>query len=243
MSQRLLGTPFDIHTAGVDLKFPHNENEIAQSTALSREDTFAHFFVHNEHILVDGQKMAKSLGNFITLDEIVKRGYDPLALRLLFVQAHYCSQMNFTWNSLSAAQAFLKRLQAWADLKLQPYLGHKDQTGDAYSQALDEIVNDIKNDLDTSQALAELSSLVALSEQEGIDPLKLQTLLEAVDKLFSLKLSERQDIDDSLKSLISDREKARKNKDWEGADKLRQQLADLGIEINDTPHGPVWSRA
>lgn len=117
MSRKGLGQPFDIHTGGVDLIFPHHENEIAQSTAGEDDPVMAQFFAHNDHILVDGKKMAKSAGNFHTLQDITDKGYDPLAFRLLVLQAHYRSQVNFTWESLDAAQNRLKALRAMADLK------------------------------------------------------------------------------------------------------------------------------
>lgn len=236
-----LGETLDIHTGGVDHIGTHHPNEMAQTEAAFGRP-LANFWLHNEFVLVDNQKMAKSLGNFITLDNIIKQGYDPLALRLLFLQAHYRSQMNFTWESLSSAQAFLKNLQAWADLKFQPNLGHKNQAANVYKPTLDKIAGEVKKDLNTPQALSELSKLATLSEQEGVDTTKLEALLKDADKLLGLKLSNRQDIDPGIKQLIAAREKARSTKDWARADELRKQISNLGIEINDTAHGPVWSR-
>ncbi|HEY5549902.1 MAG TPA: cysteine--tRNA ligase [Candidatus Saccharimonadales bacterium] len=236
-----LGDPLDIHTGGVDHIGTHHPNEMAQTEAAFGH-RLANFWLHNEFVLVDGQKMSKSLGNFITLDSVVKKDYDPLALRLLFLQAHYRSQLNFTWEALSAAQNFLKRLQAWADLKFQPNLGHKKKAADVYKPLLDKIVSEIQDDLNTPQALSELSKLSELSEHEGVDSEKIQPLLEGVDKIFGLKLASRKDVNQSIKEWISQRQKARDSQDWSRADKLRQQLMKHGIGINDTPHGPVWSR-
>ncbi|MGC1176866.1 MAG: cysteine--tRNA ligase, partial [Candidatus Saccharimonadales bacterium] len=119
MSAAGLGQPFDIHTGGIDLIFPHHENEIAQSTAGKDEPLYAKVFVHNEHLLVNGQKMSKSLNNFYTLKDIIAKGFDPLAFRLLVLQSHYRHQAHFSWENLEAAQNRLRDLRAFADLKHQ----------------------------------------------------------------------------------------------------------------------------
>ncbi len=241
MSVKYLGQPFDIHTGGVDLIFPHHENEIAQSNSASGKPLAKHF-LHSEHLLVDGHKMSKSLKNFYTLDDIQSRGFDPLAFRLLVLQAHYRHQLNFTWQALDASQAFLQRLQAWADLKFQPKLGHKKDIGSSYAKTLGAIKETLNDDLNTGQALAILSSLVNRAEQEGVDADKLHLLLEELDSLFGLALARRSDISSAAKELINTREKARENSQWAKADELRMKLSAERIEINDTPHGPVWAR-
>lgn len=237
-----LGDPIDIHTGGIDHIGTHHPNEMAQTEAAFGHK-LSNYWLHNEFVLVDGQKMAKSLGNFITLDDVINKGYDPLALRLLFLQAHYRSPLNFTWDGLQSAQTFLKSLQAWADLKFQINLGHKPGAANSYEPAIKKMTAELNNDLNTPRALSELSKLVDLAEREGVDPVKLQSLIETTDKMFGLKLSQRQDIDNQTKQLIGRRQKARDSKEWTKADELRQQLITHGIEINDTPHGPVWSRA
>ena len=236
-----LGDPIDIHSGAVDLIGTHHTNEIAQTEA-AFNNGLANYWVHGEHLLADGKRMGKSLGNYYTLKDVIDKGYDPISLRLLYLQAHYRSQLNFTWEALSGAQAFLKNLQDWADLKFQPGLGHKKAAASAYKPALKTIISELQNDLNTPQALSELSKLAALSEQEGIDSEKLQALLEEVDKLLGFELSNRQDVNQQIKDLIAEREKAREVKGWPAADKLRKQLAERGIEIDDTPHGPIWSR-
>lgn len=238
----VLGDPIDIHSGAVDLIGTHHTNEIAQTEA-AFENQLANYWIHGEHLLVDAQRMGKSLGNFYTLADIVKRGYEPMAFRLLCLQAHYRTQMNFTWEALDGAQAFLKRLQAWADLKFQPNLGHKKSAGQNYDTSLIKIQKLLADDLNTSQALAVVSQLIAQAEQEGVDIKKLQSVAEKLDKWLGLSLSDRQDIDNSIKSKIAERESARQSKNWQKADELRKQLAEQGIEINDTPHGPVWSRS
>ncbi len=241
MSTKYLGQPFDIHTGGTDLIFPHHENEIAQSRSADNK-ALAKTFIHAQHLVVDGRKMSKSLKNFYVLDDIVDKNYDPLAFRLLVLQAHYRHQLNFTWEALDAAQIFLQRLRAWSDLQFQPALGHKKGAGDNYEQVLEEIRQAMADDLNTSQALAVLSGLMSDAEKSGIEPSKFAIFLSAVDELLGLGLSNRNDIDAESKDLIAKREAARRSNDWGKADKLRQQLLNDGVEINDTPHGPVWSR-
>jgi cysteinyl-tRNA synthetase len=236
-----LGDPIDIHAGAVDLIGTHHTNEMAQTEA-AYGNKLANYWVHGEHLLVDEKRMAKSLGNFYTLQDVMKKGYDPLALRLLYLQAHYRHQLNFTWEALDGAQAFLNRLRDWADLRFQPNLGHKKTAAAAYEEVLDKIKQSLANDLNTGQALVALSELANLSEQYGVDVNKLGALLPKVDELLGLDLAKRQAIDQPLKELIEEREQARRAKDWPKADELRARLGREGIELDDTPHGPVWSK-
>lgn len=236
-----LGDPIDIHMGAVDLIGTHHTNEIAQTKAAFGHQ-LANYWVHGEHLLVDGQRMGKSLGNFYTLKDVIDKGYDPLALRLLYLQAHYRTQLNFTWESLEAAQNFLLGLRAWADLVFQPQLGHKRGVGERYPELLKKIKEAIADDLNSAQALSVVSELAAGAEHSGVDAEKLKLLLKELDALLGLSLADRQDIDDKAKDLIKERKSAREAKDWPRADELRTELSAQGIEINDTPHGPVWSR-
>ncbi len=239
---KTLGDPIDIHSGAVDLIGTHHTNEMAQTEA-AFEHKLANYWVHGEHLLVEGQKMAKSAGNFYTLIDIVKRGYDPLALRLLYLQSHYRSQLNFTWESLESAAEFLRRLRAWADLKFQPELGHKKNASGSYDGSLRKMAEALKDDLNTAQALAMLAKLADLAEQEGVNITRLHALLEGIDDMLGLQLSKREDITKQQKEVIKEREQARQTKNWQKADELRSRLAKQGIEINDTPHGPVWSHS
>lgn len=241
MSRQALGQPFDIHTGGVDHTFPHHENEIAQSTALESNPTMATMFVHSEHMLVDGRKMSKSAQNFYTLAEITEKGYDPLAFRVKVLQSHYRNAVNFTWESLDAAQNLLNNLRAWADLKHQPN-SEQPGTGQAYAPALKKIQAAIADDLNTSVALAELAALANQSEAQGIDAVKIQHMLNIADALFGLQLSKRPNISDTQKQLIEERQTAREAKDWARSDNLRDQLKAQGIVVRDTSNGPIWSR-
>lgn len=241
MSRIGLGQPFDIHTGGVDLIFPHHENEIAQSTALESDPVMAQFFIHNEHILVDGKKMSKSLGNFFTLEDIVQKGYDPLAFRLKVLQSHYRSQVNFTWESLEAAQNLLAKLHAWADLKHQ-VAAFGAQASDQYADKLRAVLNALQDDLNTPEALSHVATLASAGEEQGVDQDKIQPLLNILDRLFGLGLATRPDITPGQKDLLQERQAARTNKDWAKSDELRDELVAQGIGVRDTSNGPIWYR-
>lgn len=232
MSVKYLGQPFDIHTGGIDLAFPHHENEIAQSRAATGGKSLANYFVHGEHLLVDGHKMSKSLKNYFTLKDLEERGYDPLAFRLLVLQSHYRGQTNFTWESLSAAQANLRSLQAWADQSHQDVGKITSAQIDKFKQtALDALADD----LGSPEALAALNQLTGQGAPSN-------ELLKFVDKLLGLNLAARQDITTQQKELIKRREDARQKSDWEKSDKLRDELKEQGIELNDTLDRTIWAR-
>jgi cysteinyl-tRNA synthetase len=240
MSRQALGQPFDIHTGGIDLLFPHHENEIAQSTALEDDPVMARFFCYNEHILAAGKKMAKSAGNFYTLDDIIKEGYDPLAFRLLVLQAHYRSQVNFTWESLDAAQNALKNFYAWADLQFQNFTSENLRAN--YSNALAALEQEIFDDLKTPAALAFFNGMITRADELGPDSAAIVNASRRIDSIFGLRLSQRKDISEAQKQLIAGRQTAREAKDWAKSDELRRQLNEQGIGVRDTEYGPVWYR-
>jgi cysteinyl-tRNA synthetase len=240
MSRTMLGQPFDIHTGGIDLVFPHHENEIAQSTAANEDPLLAQFFVHNEHLLVDSKKMSKSLGNFYTLQDIKDNGFDPLAFRLMVLQSHYRSQSNFTWENLRAAQNRLKDYRAFADL-LWELPDTAEGPGTVLYDTKQAINEALQNDLNIAQALATLSELeskwiVILTESKQT----FREFLAFLDKAFGLNLSATENISDEHYGLIAQRDKARSSQDWEASDKLRDQLASHGIGLRDTPEGSIW---
>ncbi len=220
-----LGEPIDIHTGGVDHIGTHHTNEIAQTEAAFGHK-LANYWLHNEHLMVDGQKMAKSKRNFYTLKDVSDKGFEPLALRLLFLQSHYRTQANFTWESLKAAQEHLKSLRDWADLQHQKPPG-------VDLAALEPVKGAVFADLNTPKALAELAELSGPPSRE---------VLQVLDDLLGLDLAGRPDISGEQKQLLSRRETARLSDDWQTSDQLRDKLARAGIGLNDTPDGPVWYR-
>jgi len=227
MSTKYLGDFFDLHTGGIDLLFPHHENEIAQSEAASGLK-FVNYWLEGEHLLVDSQKMSKSLGNIYTLEDIVKRGIDPLALRYLYLTAHYRSKLNFTWESLAAAQSAL------ANLRDQIVDWDAPSIGCAEYEA--KFADAISNDLDMPKALAVMWDLV---KSDYPSSAKHQSIL-LMDKVLGLGLEKlkRPQLSDKEKELIEKRGKLREAGDFKGADLIREQLISLGTVVEDTPDGP-----
>ena len=224
----LLGEPIDIHTGGVDHIGTHHTNEIAQTEA-AFDVELSKFWLHNNHMMVDGKKISKSLGNGLTLDDLAKRGYSAMDFKMLVLQSHYRSQSNFTWEALDAAQTRLKKFYAWADLVHQ--LDKVKQTMDASAP---NYLTPLEDDLHTGDLL----TLVELNMHAAPKA----DLLESLDKLLALELTGRPDIDESQKQLIKEREVARKENNWQESDKIRAELEKQGIGINDTEQGSVWYR-
>jgi len=237
-----LDDPIDIHTGGVDHIGTHHPNEMAQTEGAFNHQ-LAHTWVHNEFILVDGAKMGKSKGNAYLLKDLTDRGFHPLALRLLYLQAHYRSEINFTWESLEAAQNTLLALYAWADLKHQSNLQEIRLEDDEIQQFLARVKQALADDLSTAAALAEVFGLVtSLAPGMTMSSEEFDELTMALDDLLGLDLSGRQDINDEQKQLIADREAKRDDKNWAEADKIRKSLLKHNLAISDTPNGPRWKR-
>ncbi len=242
MSTTNLGLPFDIHTGGVDLIFPHHENEIAQSTAGNESSLYAKYFMHNEHLLVEGRKMSKSLNNFYTLRDIIEKGYEPIAFRLMVLQTHYRKQINFSWDNLEAAQNRLNDFRLIADIKWQlindkaPELNFAD-----YKTA---ILKALSDDLNTPEALTIVSKVSSDIIENLVSPnqrSEFHQFLSFLDAGLGLSLSNRPDITNDQKQLITERQTARGLKNWDQADQIRQQLTDQAIELRDTSFGAIWS--
>ena len=232
MAMKYLGETVDIHTGGVDHIPVHHENEIAQSECATGHE-FVRFWVHHEFLQVDGVKMSKSLQNFYTVDDILARSIDPLAVRILVMQANYRKPINFTWDSLLVAAQSLKKLQKFvAHAKIQSPLGTVSETHKKnFTEALE-------NDINTAQALALVWELLDTSDLATSD--KLATLLD-FDQVLGLKLSEVPAFSPSsaAQELVHERNKARFAKDFIKSDALRQELESLGYEVLDTPEGTV----
>ena len=242
MSMKYLSPSFDIHAGGVDLIFPHHENEIAQSEGAMGKP-FVRYFVEGEHLLVDGAKMSKSLGNIYTLRDIQIKGFNPLAFRYLVLTSHYRSKLNFTWESLKAAQNSLARLHDF----IQSNEGRRTSLiGRTASLSLlrfrRQFAAALSNDLDTPKALAVLWKLIRTYNKnpKKFDPKSVLHTLHEFDKVFGLgfKAIKIEKIPAEILKLARQREGYRKNKEWRKADQLRQEIFSRGYLVEDTSSGP-----
>jgi cysteinyl-tRNA synthetase len=227
MSLELLNGHVDIHVGGIDLRFPHHENERAQSNALINQEA-VDLWVHGEHLLFEGKKMSKSSGNVVLLNDVIERGFDPLAIRLCFLENKYRSQMDLTWNSIEAADETLKR---WR-LKMTQWEPGLEITVDS------EIEAAFNTDLDTSRAL------IRLREIEKSTLANKASLFRYADKVLGLDLDRpivQRVLTAEMQKLLDERALARAEKRWSDSDQLRGQLENLGLEIKDTPEGQNWS--
>ncbi|MBI2019703.1 cysteine--tRNA ligase [Candidatus Daviesbacteria bacterium] len=229
MSMEYLGDSFDIHTGGIDHIPVHHTNEIAQSEAASGKP-FVKYWVHHNFLIVDGEKMSKSKKNFYRIDEITQKGFDPLALRYLFLTAHYRDKLNFTWESLQAAQNALNNLREIIRDWEEPKVGCAE-----FEKNFMEAVN---NDLNTPQALAIMWDMV---KSDNPTSAKAKTLFQ-MDQILGLKLDEyvgkKLEIPEKVQKLVNQREQARKEGDFKKSDDLRHEIKKLGYEVQDTPNGP-----
>ena len=236
MSLHYLQSHVDLHLGGIDLRFPHHENERAQSNAATLSEVTDHW-VHGEHLLFEGRKMSKSAGNVVLLEDVVKAGYDPLALRLVFLENKYRSQMDLNWEQISAAHATLQRwrskVQEWSKAELNNDQG-------VVAGLVDELFEAIRADLDTPKALVKLR---AIERDSTISDRTKAQVFMAVDKFFGLaidRVEAAQQLPDGAKDLIELRAQARMERDFERSDQLRDQLLALKIRVIDGPDGQSW---
>lgn len=227
MSLELLNGHVDIHVGGIDLRFPHHENERAQSNALINKEA-VDLWVHGEHLLFEGKKMSKSSGNVVLLSDVIARGIDPLAIRLCFLENKYRSQMDLTWSSIEAAHETLKR---WR-MKMAQW-----STDNAISKDA-EIEHAFNTDLDTPKVIIRLREI----EKDSSD--NKAAVFRYADQVLGLDLErpiEQKVLTAQMQSLLDQRSTARTQKRWADSDRLRIDLENLGLEIKDTPEGQVWS--
>lgn len=269
MSMKYLGESFDIHCGGVDNIFPHHENEIAQSESAT-EKPFARHWIHSEHLIVDGEKMSKSLGNFYTLKDLLEKGAKPRALRYLFLSVHYRKKLNFTFDALEDATAALKRVD-----QMRFALDHAAEQDDAASPGSvgapspkssaaetlrTQFATALADDLNLSKALAALFDFVrAVNKtiesgalQEG-DKSRVRDALADVDQVLgvldpadwpdSAEGDEPALSDADVEALIQERNEARAAQNFARADEIRDQFAEAGIVLEDTPGGTRWKRS
>ncbi len=252
MAMAYLGECFDIHTGGVDLQFPHHENEIAQSESATGKP-FARFWLHAEHLLVDGKKMAKSLGNFYTLRDLVSRGFAPDAVRYLLVATPYRKQLNFTFDGLRAAAAAIERLRNFRR-RLEAAAPGPDsaEAKRACEEALGEFRVALDDDLNTAGALGAVFEYLrianSLLDEGAFGPANAREaidLLDRFDAVFDVLRppdSERVPADE-IESLIRERAAARKARDFSRADAIRNALSERGVVLRDRPDGTDWHYA
>jgi cysteinyl-tRNA synthetase len=253
MSMKYLGDTLDIHTGGVDLTFPHHENEIAQSEALTGKP-FVRFWLHAEHLMVEGQKMAKSLGNFYTLRDLLDRGHQPETVRYLLASVPYRRQLNFTMDGLQAAATAIERLRNFAlRLRTDRYPDGASEAEAARAAAarrrFEEAMDD---DLNTAEALAAVFEYVrdANTVMDGggfraSDAAAALALLDDFDKVFDVLRPAAEEgalAGAEIEALIAERAQARKARNFGRSDEIRDYLAGRGIVLEDTREGVRWKR-
>ncbi len=253
ISEHFFGPQYDLHGGAIDLIFPHHEAEITQMESISGLAPFVRHWTHTGFLTINGEKMSKSLGNFFTIREVIEKGYDPMAIRLLMLQTHYRSAMNFTFENLDAAVNRLRNWKAIAALRHQIHdrLRDDDDKADdgvspfASKQAILEALTDDVNTPEALRIIEDVFSKVLASPREAIHRYALIELLELLDEVLGLQLlSSTPDIDDQTKQLIIERERARDAKQWDRSDELRQRIeTHNGITLRDTSDGTIWEYA
>jgi cysteinyl-tRNA synthetase len=253
MAMKYLGETIDIHTGGVDLVFPHHENEIAQSEALTGKP-FARFWLHAEHLMVEGQKMSKSLGNFFTLRDILDRGYSPEAIRYLLTTTPYRKQLNFTFDGLKAAATSIDRLRNFeyrlGNEKLQA--GCSEEIEERGRAALDKFNAGLDDDLNTAEAVAAVFEYIreantamdagVFAEGNRESAVRLLAAFDAIFDVLKPTAAASGPSDQEIEALIAERQQARKSKQFARADAIRNELLDKGVILEDTKEGVRWKR-
>ena len=265
MAMKYLGETLDIHTGGIDLAFPHHENEIAQSEAATGKP-FARYWMHAEHLQVEGEKMSKSLGNFFTLRDLFAKGYKPSALRFALASVPYRRQFNFTFDGLQQATSSVERLRNFAArLKQEKFpAGTQPAIAARIAQAADDFDAGLSDDLNTAQALAAVYDLVREANiamdkgefRQG-ELAAVQELLANFDRVFAvLEDNDAEKLqalgyadassglgDAAIETLVAERQAARQRRDFAASDRIRKELAERGILLEDAKDGSVrWKR-
>jgi cysteinyl-tRNA synthetase len=228
MSMHYLGETIDIHTGGIDHIPVHHENEIAQSECATGHQ-FVNYWVHHDFLMVDGEKMSKSKQNFYTIDDIVERGIDPLSVRILCMQTSYRKPLNFTWESLNAAQVVLK--------KIQDFASKSSDEGEVIAEYKDSFISALTDDLNTAKALSVVSEILNSNHARA----DVWATLLSFDAVLGLELEcvAKFVITDEARDLVQKRDQARAQKDYAASDMIRAMLESLGYEVLDTPEGTV----
>lgn len=247
MAMQYLGPTIDIHTGGIDHIPVHHTNEIAQSEAATGKQ-FSHFWLHNAHLLANGTKISKSLGNGYTLKDIIKKGYSALDFKLFVLQSHYRTEGNFSFENLKAAKNRLLKWQNIASLRWQTFENTPGIEGleARLATARDSVLLSMQNDMDTPDALKIIDEIFSELESGMLSKAQTRPLIDFfnfLDQLFGLELlNSSGDISAEQKGLIAMRHQARQNQNWAEADRLREQLLKANITLDDKSHGSIWSR-
>jgi cysteinyl-tRNA synthetase len=246
MSMKYLGESFDIHSGGIDLVFPHHENEIAQSEAATGKQ-FVKYWLHNGWLLVFGKKMSKSLGNFFTLRDILNKGYSTRALRLELMATHYRQEFDFNFNSLNASVERIKRIDNFLDRLAQ--VGEEkgtDSIEKLTTDFKDRITKAMDDDLNVPRALEELFTFIReaniMIDKKDISKTQAKSVvqfLKQIDTIFNIIPEKKEEeTPKEVQSLVKEREKVRKERKFARADEIRQKLKNLGYIVEDSPEGP-----
>jgi cysteinyl-tRNA synthetase len=251
MSMKYLGESFDLHAGGVDLIFPHHENEIAQSEGATGKE-FVRYWVHFEHLKVEGETMSKSKGNYYTFRDITAKGYSPAAIRYFLLSVPYNKQLNFTFDALTGAEKTVASLRDFrarlSEAKTEPGLNKELQS--ATTQALKEFEAGMDDDLNTSVALAaihnltrEVNTALARKKVREENKRELLELISRFDTVLNIFGEERREmLDSEIQALIDERQEARRRRDFARGDEIRDELASRGIILEDTKDGVRWKR-
>jgi cysteinyl-tRNA synthetase len=247
MAMKYLGPHFDIHTGGEDNIFPHHENEIAQSEAATGT-TFVNYWLHCRHLLIEQQKMSKSLGNFYTLRDLLEKGFKPKGIRFALLATHYRQPMNFTLDGLQAAENAVQRLLDFmhalqgadgAGVDVQPVL---QRTQHAFEEALDDDLN-ISGSLGAIFDLVrEINRAIANNQLSKDAANQVTACMHRFDTVLGLLTLEQEAVDGQVEALLRERQEARQQRDFARADAIRDQLRGLGFVVDDTPQGPRLKR-
>jgi cysteinyl-tRNA synthetase len=251
MSMKSLGETFDIHAGGIDLVFPHHENEIAQSEGATGKP-FVRYWAHSEFLLAEGEKMSKSKGNYYTVRGLIEQGHTPRAIRYLLLSSQHTKQFNFTLEGLRGAETTVERLNDFKKrlTELKTEAGSTPAIADSIERAQRRFEEALDEDLNTAEALAalhdfarETNAAMSKGEIKDGDKAALLALVDRFDSVFNIFGEAKQELLDSeIQALIDQRQEARKSKDFARADEIRNQLTAMGIILEDTKDGLRWRR-
>jgi len=251
MSMKYLGETFDIHAGGIDLVFPHHENEFAQSEGATGKQ-FVRYWIHFEHLKVDGETMSKSKGNYYTFRDVTAKGFSAAAVRYFLLSVPYNKKLNFTFDALAGAERTVASLRDFrarlSEAKTEP--GKNEALSEAAARALQEFEAGMDDDLNTSIALAvihnlsrEVNTALARKKVRAEDQRELLAAIDRFDTVLNIfGKQEREMLDSEVQSLIDERQEARRRRDFGRADEIRDDLSSRGIILEDTKDGVRWKR-